>query len=338
MGVLGKYIYSSIVFFQFMQRKRMGLVLSIVLLLLLCSCSNVSEYSETRELMGTFVEITVIESNSTKARNAMTKAFSEISRVEQIFSNYINTSAVSVLNKKGEVKANEEFNSVLLRSLYYSDMSSGAFDITVQPVLSLFTRTYTVEKRPPTSEELEAACALVGYDKIVVSGDLVMIDEGMEITLGGIAKGYAVDRAIAVLQEEGISNALVNAGGDMRAIGSKRGSPWIIALQNPRDRSDYITIIELEDKAIATSGDYERYFVPNKTVHHILDPKTCKSAEQLISVTIIADDATTADALSTTVYVLGPDEGISLVEELESVEALIIDEERRIIKSSGFPD
>jgi thiamine biosynthesis lipoprotein len=319
-------------------RKAYSILLMLTVLLGVVSCTQMQEYSETRELMGTSVKITVVESNETRARIAMEKAFTEISRVEQVFSNHINTSAVSKLNQDKQVTANPEFLSIITDSIHYSDLSSGAFDITVQPVLSLLSRTYSEENRPPTGKEMEEACGKVGYDRISMIGKTVIIDEGMEVTLGGIAKGYAVDKAMDVLKDEGIEDALINAGGDMKGIGESVDGPWVVALQNPRDENDFITLFYLEDKAVATSGDYERYFVPDKKVHHILDPKRCKSATDAMSVTVIADDAKTADVLSTTIFVLGPDDGLELAERLDSIEALIIDSERMITRTSGFPE
>ncbi len=319
-------------------RNPFAVLLMLIILLSAISCIQMQEYSETRELMGTNVKITVVESNETKARNAIEMAFTEISRIEQIFSNHINTSAVSKLNQDKQVTANPEFVSVITDSIHYSDISSGAFDITVEPVLSLLSRTYSEENRPPTEKEMEEACGMVGYERIFVIGKTVMIDDGMKITLGAIAKGYAVDKAMDVLKDEGINDALINAGGDMKGIGESVDGPWVVALQNPRDENDFVTLFYLEDKAVATSGDYERYFVPDKKVHHILDPLRCGSATDTISVTVLAGDAKTADALSTTIFVLGPDEGLELAERLDSIEALIIDSDREITRTSGFPE
>jgi thiamine biosynthesis lipoprotein len=161
--------------------------------------------------------------------------------------------------------------------------------------------------------------------------------EGMKITLGAIAKGYAVDQAIDLLKSEGIQHALIDAGGDIRAIGRKSEGPWGIALQNPRNSSDYVALIPLDDQAVATSGDYERFFDENKSFHHIIDPKTGYSATSLISVTVIAKNLTHADALATTIFVMGPEKGIGLLESLPDVEGLLITRDRKVLSTEGFP-
>jgi thiamine biosynthesis lipoprotein len=159
----------------------------------------------------------------------------------------------------------------------------------------------------------------------------------MKITLGGIAKGYAVDEALAVLSQMGIEHALLDAGGDMAAIDAKpEGELWNVALVNPDDTSQSLAAFQFADKAIATSGNYQRYFNPEKTAHHIINPKTGFSAGECISVTVIAGSGTQADVLATSVFVMGPEAGMKLVESLDGVECLIVDAERNIHRSSGL--
>jgi thiamine biosynthesis lipoprotein len=157
------------------------------------------------------------------------------------------------------------------------------------------------------------------------------------MTLGGIAKGYAADEALETLKNMGIKHALVNAGGDIRTLGTKPGGEsWGIALVNPDDTTQSLAEFVVEGQAVTTSGNYERYFNPDKSVHHIINPKTGFSADECISVTIIAESGTRADALATGVFVLGPTDGMDLVEELDDVEALIVDISRNIFRSSGL--
>ena len=235
----------------------------------------------------------------------------------------------------------EDLIETINRSIYYGDLSDGAFDITVQPVLDLYTYSFTELKRPPTDEEIKSAVKEIGYKNIVINGTSIEFTKpNMKITLGGIAKGYAVEKAINILKQKGIKHALVNAGGNMRAIGNKgnktNNEKWSIALQNPRKTDEYITLIYLDNNAVSTSGDYERYFNENKTFHHIINPKTGYSATDLISVTIVADNAYDADALSTSVFVLGPEKGLKLIESLDNVEGLLITRDKQIIKSFGW--
>ena len=305
------------------------------MLLLATGCVQEQRLSSTRELMGTIVTITVIGEDSA----AIELAFKEIEKVESLMSRYDPDSQVSALNSEGYIEnADTLLINVLRKAEYYSAISNGAFDVTVQPLLELYTESFRRKRKPPSDAEIKETLKLVDYANIMIAGDKVSFSkEGMKITLGGIAKGYAVDRAVEVLKQNGIKHALVNAGGDMRAIGSKGVEDWSIALRNPRDETDYITVIKLNDKAVATSGDYERYFI-DKSQHHIINPKTGKSALGLISVTVITDKAIDADALATSVFVLGANKGLELIESLSGVEGLLITEEKEVIRSSGFSE
>ncbi len=296
------------------------------------------EIKETRELMGTTVTITVYDKDMDNAKESVNSAFLEISRIEDLLSSYKNDSEIGVLNREKEIKgASEDLRANIEKALYYGKLSEGGFDITVQPILDLYKESFSVNKRPPTDSEVSEELSKVDYSEIIVEEDKISIGNEQKVTLGGIAKGYAVDKAIKALEREGINHALVNAGGDMRALGRKYGSTdWSIALANPRDKKDYITLVKLSDSAIVTSGDYERYFDENKTFHHIVNPLTGYSATELMSVTILADDAFDADAISTSVFVLGEEKGLELIESLDNVEGLIITREKEIIKSSGF--
>lgn len=287
-------------------------------------------------VMGTLASITIIETDVKNAKLAINGVFLEMERVEGIMSHYNESSDVYQLNMNGFVDGGGELIFVVNKSLYYSQISNGAFDITVQPLLELYTTSFAEKGRGPTDEEIITQKSLVNYKNIIIEDDNIAFDkDGMKITLGAIAKGYAIDRAILELEKHGIENALVNIGGDMKAIGSKNNEPWQIALQNPRDKNEYITIIPLENQAVATSGDYERYFVENKSAHHIMDPRTGKSATDLISVTVISDNAIDGDALATSVFVLGAERGLDLLRK-QNAEGLIITKDKEIIKTENF--
>jgi thiamine biosynthesis lipoprotein len=312
---------------------------ALAAILVLSGCrGTVYKAEQTRTLMDTTVTITVIHQNEQVARNAIEKTFEAMKEVNDSMGPFGNGSEVHQLNNaKIITAASHDFVYVVNRSLFYSRLSGGAFDITVQPILDLYTRTFKVENRTPTEDEIASALKFVGYEKLKLGNNSVSILENMSITLGGIAKGFAVDRAIETLQRNGISRALVNAGGQVRAIGTKEGGrAWMVALQNPRNSTDFITTIEVHNESVSTSGDYVRYFDKDMKYHHIIDPKTGHSATELISVTVIAPTGIDADALSTTVFVLGKEKGMELVERLPNVEALIITSDRQIIRSSGF--
>ncbi|MBU1704559.1 MAG: FAD:protein FMN transferase [Nanoarchaeota archaeon] len=315
-------------------------IICILCLVLLFGCAEAPLYKTTKTttMMGTNIEVTVLNLDYDKAETAIQTAFDEIKRIEDMMSNTINGSLVYEINSNGLVEnVPDEFFQMIKESLKYGDLSEGSFDITVQPILDLYTHTFSELGRPPTDEEVKEALELVNYNYIAIKQrDISFLKDGMSITLGGIAKGYAIDKAIEALEREGVEHALVNAGGDMRALGDKNGKPWSIALQNPRDKNDYITLIELNGSAVATSGDYERYYDDEMQFHHIVDPRTGLSATSLISVTIIADSAEEADALATSVFVMGASSGMELIESLDDVEGLIITKEKEIIKSSGF--
>ena len=322
-----------------MKRNILSIFSLFLIILVLVSCSpRLHEIKRTENLMGTKVTITIHDSNKDTANKAIDSAFSEISRIEMLLSNYQNDSQVSILNREKRI---EDGSADLLLNIglanYYGNISNGSFDITVQPILDLYTESFSVKKRPPTDDEIKEELKKVDYAKIEINGKEVSIGDNQKITLGGLAKGYAVDKAITVLKKEGIEHALVNAGGDIRALGKKYASlDWSIALANPRDKEDYITIIKLADKAVVTSGDYERYFDSEKNFHHIVNPLTGYSATELMSVTILTDNAFDADAISTSVFVLGKEKGLELVVSLDNVEGMIITREKEIIKSSGF--
>jgi thiamine biosynthesis lipoprotein len=180
----------------------------------------------------------------------------------------------------------------------------------------------------------------VGLDRIEIdsaTGTVRLSEPGMALDLGGIAKGYALDRARLVIENFGVKAALVNAGGDILAVGEKApGKPWRVGVQDPRRGNAMVAVASVKDKIVVTSGDYERFFVKNgKRYHHILDPRTGYPATGLRSVTIVATDGLTADALATAVLVLGPDEGLKLVESIQGIEALLIDSAGRVRLSSG---
>ena len=296
------------------------------------------EYTESRELMNTYVKISLFSDSKKQAATAMEAAFSEIIRIEQLMSHTDIESQVFSLNQNGLLEApDREVLLVIRTAKHYSRLSNGAFDITVLPLLELYKDSFSRKQRPPTDSEINETFEFIGHDKLSVSDNIIeFINPGMGITLGGIAKGYAIDRATAVLKEQGISSALVDAGGDIRTIGNKTGRHWTVALQNPRNKEEFITRLALDDHAVATSGDYERYYDSSKKAHHIMDPKTGKSATGLISVTIIADSCIDADALATTVFVMGQEKGMELIESIDDAETLLITQKKEILKSGGF--
>ncbi|MFT4304328.1 MAG: FAD:protein FMN transferase [Candidatus Woesearchaeota archaeon] len=338
------------------------LLLSPLIILLLASCSNNNNYNpfvseskindnqnysfipeyglyqviESRDKLGTIVTINAYHSEKDKLETALISAFDEVIRIDNLLSNYKDNSEVSILNKEKIIEnISEDIKFNIIKSLYYANMSNGAFDITVQPILDLFREKFA-EGGPPTRDEIDDVLKKVDYSRITISERTIVIGNNQKITLGGIAKGYIVDKVADVLISYDIKNALINAGGDIRAIGEKpNGEPWSIALSDPRNRNNYIEIIELKNQSIVTSGDYERYFDPDKRYHHIVDPRTGDSATELISVTIIGSNTMDIDAIATAVFVLGKNQGIKFIEK-NNVTGIIITNDREIIKVNNI--
>src|SRR3989339_297353 len=314
-----------------------GFLVFVILTFLFSGCQkNLTEYSDIRIFMGTTVIIKVYSKDNNTAGKSVASAFDEIKRIEDIFSIYRNNSEISILNKKGSAEVSDEVRELIGRSKYFSEISEGAFDITVLPVIELWRNAKKKEKMP-TQAEIENANKFTDYRNIIINeGKVSFLKKGMKADFGGIAKGYAVDRAVNILKKSGIKIGMVNAGGNIRCFG---GKIWFIALQNPREKKDFVTILKLKNKSVATSGDYERFFsLDKKKISHIINPITGFSAEDSISSTIVTDTATDADALSTASFGLFAEKGIKLIEKYKNAECLIIDKERKIYKSPRFSE
>lgn len=288
--------------------------------------------------MGTTVSITVIEDNAEKAKMAIRNAFDEIKRVEELMSDKKKTSEIYALNHSGTdwVDLSPEVLYVLEGSKRYSSLLDGCFDPTVKPLVDLWMEKVRERGEIPGPSELSEGLELVGWRNLVIDengGRARFLKDGMKITLGGIAKGYAIDRACEVILESGVREALVDIGGDIRAIGTQS---WTIAIQHPRREDEWLGVIELENGAIATSGDYRRcFFLDGRRIHHIINPKTGLSADGCMSVTIITENCIDADALSTGVFVAGPDKGKELLDSL-GIKGLFISSDGELITSNSW--
>ncbi len=314
----------------------------LIILLMISGCQRrvLERFEDTREKMGTYVEVKVYSDEST-ALEAIDEAFKKIDELSAIASTYDEQSEISILNNNGYIEnPSHELVEMFSLSKEYYDKTDGNFDITIQPILNLWSEGLWEESEEIQEQKISETLKIVGSDKINISDDRIeFAEEGMSATLGGIAKGYIVDSALEVLKSYGIENALINAGGDIATLGSKPDkTKWSISLENPDDTSQKIASFGLDNISVTTSGNYYRYFDPEKEVHHIIDPKTGKSANLCISATIIAKNATIADILSTSVFVMGPEEGMQFVESEKGVETLIIDSERNIFQSTGISE
>jgi thiamine biosynthesis lipoprotein len=271
--------------------------------------------------MGTVVNIIVVHEKTEDAKAAIAEAFEEIKRIERLMSVRDKDSKIYALNHGGTdwVDVSPEILYVLEKAQYYSNLSRGAFDVTVQPLMELWMEKTRERGQMPGPDELSEVLELVGWYDLILDWNHTrarFARYGMRVTLGGIAQGYAVDRAVEILMARGMDSALVEIGGDIRVFGTKN---WRIALQHPRARDQWLEVIELKDGAIVTSGDYTKYFIlGGRRVHHLIDPRTGYPADKSISVTVIADRAIDADALSTAVFVLGPEKGAELLSSLRA--------------------
>ncbi|AUM14821.1 hypothetical protein Kalk_02810 [Ketobacter alkanivorans] len=291
--------------------------------------------------MGTRVFVELWQDDPQQAQVLMQRVMDEMERINQLMSPYIDTAELARINREAAdhpVSVSTELFKLIQKSNYYSQVSGGAFDITFASLGHRFD--YRNRVRPDEAQQ-KAAAALIDYRQLKLNAaeqTIAFAKPGMRIDLGGIAKGYAVDNAVAILQQAGVNNAVVTAGGDSRLIGDHRGRPWMLGIKHPRGEEHVITV-PLSNAAISTSGDYERYFdADGVRFHHIIDPAQGDSARELLSVSILANQSIDADALSTTVFVLGPEKGMKLVNSLAGISAILIDRTGKVSYSNDLID
>ncbi|WP_215395582.1 FAD:protein FMN transferase [Rheinheimera oceanensis] len=307
--------------------------------MLFTATASAQWHHQSFQTLGTQAYIELWTEDSKQAEQLISDVQTEFERINQLMSPYIADSELSLLNReaaKKPVQVSAELYQLLQRARQISQQSNGAFDITFASVG--FYYDYRNHKKPAASE-LQTARQYVNYQSVELlkNNTVRFARPGVKIDLGGIAKGYAVERSIALLAQHGISNALLTAGGDTRLLGDKRGKPWLVAIKHPRQDDKYAAQLPLENSAISTSGDYERYFIEDGVrYHHILDPKTGQSATGLLSVTVTGADTTQTDALSTTLFVLGLQQGMALIEQIDGYDAIFITAERQMYFSSGL--
>jgi thiamine biosynthesis lipoprotein len=320
-----------------------GTALSGILSVTSHGCSfrkKLHRVSETRMAMGTFVTMTLIHTSQNQAKEVIDRVFEEMDRLAGLMDRFDESTAVARLNREGVIEdAPPEVIEVISRGLYHHQLTGGSFDISVKPIVDLYEEKMGHGKEVlPTERELNEPLALVDSHQIELEGRRVRFKKpGMGITLDGIAKGYAVDRASEMMEGLGIKNHLINAGGDIRTMGSKEGQrPWAVAIQDPQKGKDYPDVVHMNDGAIATSGDYENFYDRERKFHHIVNPKTGLSPEQTSSVSVMGPKTMDADALATAVLVMGPDQGIRFIDSLPQYESLIITKDGSQLESMGW--
>ncbi len=289
----------------------------------------------TQILLGTVVEIQIIDNDEQKAEDPIREAFAEIKRIDDLFTTYNEQSPVWKINNSSDtlIKVDEEIYNLLVLCDSVTKISDGCFDVTLDNLTKVWG-FYTDNPALPEKESVLGALDLCGWKNLNLTGDATIIKKKkVGLNFGAIAKGYAVDQAIKIIGNYGVKRALVNAGGEIKVI----GEDWKIGIQHPRDEREIIAAIKLNNNSVATSGDYEQFFeVDGIRFHHILDPKTGYPARGIQSVTVINESNTFADALATAVFVMGKENGMKLIENLDNTEAMIIDDEGNIFYSKGF--
>ncbi|MEZ5420920.1 MAG: FAD:protein FMN transferase [Vicinamibacterales bacterium] len=302
---------------------------------------------EARRLaMGSELHLTAITADAAAARRAFAQVDAEFERLEGLLSVWREGSDVSRLNAAAggdPVPVHADTRAVLRASAQVSDWTGGAFDATFGALAEIWKFDHDQDGRVPTAAEIAARRPRVDYRAVVVDerrGTAAITRPGVRVHVGGIGKGYAVDRAVAVLRAAGLRDFMVQAGGDLYVGGTAGDGPWRLGIQDPRGPSgEPFAVVELSDATLSTSGDYERFFERDGVrYHHILDPSTGQPARGTRSVTIVTRQALWADGLSTGVFVLGPARGLALVERLPDVEAVIVTEDNAVLVSSGLRD
>jgi len=321
-------------------------MISMVCRLLLClsllaaGAARAEWYSEEAAKMGTRMEVRLWHENEAEARRLIAVAMAEFDRIEAAMSTYRDDSEISRVNRLAAnepVVVSEEFYRLIERSLGMSVLSQGAFDITFDSVGQLYDFR---EHERPSDAEIREHLPQIDYRHVVLDPakrTIRFTTPGTRINLGGIAKGYSVERVIELLREAGVRHAFATAGGDTRLLGDRRGQPWTVGIRDPDDPKKLVTSLSLADEAISTSGDYERFFDEDGVrYHHILDPKTGASAHGVRSVTIVGPDAVMTEGLTKTVFILGPEKGLAIVESVGDYEAVIVDDRHRVLFSKGL--
>ena len=295
---------------------------------------------ETRLLMGTIVNLTVIGEDQQFAQSAVDSCFTRMKQLEALLSRYQPQSQLSRLNRTGEISSpSRALVEIIQQSRIISTASGGKFDITVKPLLDLYQQHQQEHMELPSQAALEETLALVDYRQISLDENRISLaQKGMALTLDGIAKGYIVDAGVDTLNEHGFGNVLVEAGGDLGAFGQKGPDrPWQIGIRSPReDKEIHLPTLVVHNRSLATSGDYLHSFTPDHSQHHILDPQRGVSSPELASVSVLAPSALQADGYATAVMVMGLEEGRSMIERLPEVEALMITKNLESQETTGF--
>ncbi|MEI6091627.1 MAG: FAD:protein FMN transferase [bacterium] len=318
------------------------IVISLALSFFLFSCSKEkeNEYIETHKVvrqtysMGSVVEIQIINKDTLRAIAAIDKAFLELARISDKYSTFISNNYMSEMNNAGsEFKVDAETYYMLKQCDFAYEATNHTFDAALGSLIKLVGFEEGKPKMP-TQKQIDSVITSTGWKHIDLSSSLLLKRTApVKINFGGIGDGYSLDKAAAVIKSFGIDTFLINAGGEVRA----NGKTWNIGIQHPRKRGQFLGVLQLENKSVSTSGDYEKFFQKSgKRFSHIIDPRTGQPCDNSQAVTIIADKGIRADALATGIFVLGPIDGMKAISKLKNVECLIVDKNGKVTMSPGF--
>jgi thiamine biosynthesis lipoprotein len=296
--------------------------------------------SREEVIMGTSVRVELWAEDRVAGESAMAAVMEQMHHIDETMSPFKPDSELTRINRAagdGPVPVSRPMYDIIARSIEFSQLSGGAFDITYASVGHLYDYRLRIH---PDEDELARAREAIGYRNLVLDPQARTIRfarPGVRIDLGGFAKGQAVDDGAAILRGRGIRNAIVTAGGDSHILGDRRGRPWTIGIRDPRKSGEMVAVLPLEDVALSTSGDYERFFEQDGIrYHHLIDPGTGKSPSGVRSVTVVAPDGLTSEALTKSVFVMGVEKGMRLVESLDGVDAVVVDAAGALHYSSGL--
>ena len=316
--------------------KRLSLAIVLVAFLPISSPALAEWYGDARPKMGTEVSVYLWQEDAAAGAAAVESVFAEMDRINALMSTYVEDSAISDVNNRaadGWVTVDAELFRLILRSLDVSVLTRGAFDITYDSVGQHYDFR---ERQRPDEQTIADSLEQIDYQLVETDDRQSAVRfsaPGVRINLGGIAKGYAVERGVQILREQGVHYA----GGDTRLLGSRLDQPWVIGIRDPEAEGAVRIRLPLEDEAISTSGDYERFFIEDgRRYHHILQPATGEPAEGVRSATVFGPDAVITDALSTSVFVMGVDQGLKLIATLPDYEGIVIDAEGQLFYSDGL--
>jgi thiamine biosynthesis lipoprotein len=288
--------------------------------------------------LGSAVAMSVWHRDSASGEAALDAAFAELEQVENVMSLYRPDSQISRLNRDSVLRQPHPYLVTVLEfASRIAAQTSGAFDVTVQPLWNLYQGAKQ-QGRLPEQPQVVEACGRVDWRRVQISAERISLSgDGTAITLNGIAQGFAADVAMAALRRAGVTHALIDTGEMGSISGKPDGSPWRVGIQHPRQPGAFVSLANLEDRCLATSGDYETWFSADFVNNHLFDPRTGHSPTELSSVSIAAPTGLAADALSTAVFVLGVERGMNLVRSIPGTDALFVAKDGSITKTEGFP-